>query len=381
MINGQGPAPKAATPGDCSLRTGWCPATVRSAQRFRRCSTRWRSRSSAKGTMHLDQVMQPAIELADGFPMYEFLRNYPRSASARRPNSGNGRRRPTIRTAGCRRSAKCSVSRTWRGRCARSPPPTRRRSRRPITAWPRSAPDATRSTPATSRAASPTRTRPPAACSPTTISPSFHGAIEKPATTSFHGYDIYKAGPWNQGPVLLQTLNILEGVDLKAPGANSADYIHTVHEAIKLAYADRNAYYGDPAFATVPMAGLLSKAYAAERRALIGPQASLEQRAGNPFAFDPVVKAPASAYTPHSQGHEDRRQRRRHDLRRRGGQGRQSVQRDAELGVAARRRVHRRRHGRAAVEPDDRVRSRSAQPERAGRRQAAADDADADASC
>ena len=148
--------------------------------------------------------------------------------------------------------------------------PTRRRSRRPATASPRSAPAATRSTKATSRTASPTPTRPPAASSATTISRRYHGAIEKPVTTNFHGYDVYKAGPWNQGPVLLQTLNILEGVDLKSLGANSTDYIHQVHEAIKLAYADRNAYYGDPAFATVPIAGLLSKAYAAERRGLIG---------------------------------------------------------------------------------------------------------------
>src|SRR2546428_5446532 len=131
---------------------------------------------------------------------------------------------------------------------------------------------------------------------------SFHGKIEKPTTTNFHGFDVYKAGPWDQGPVLLQTLNILEGVDLKAFGTNSADYIHHVHEAIKLAYADRNAYYGDPAFTQVPIAGLLSKPYAAERRALIGPQASLEHRVGDPFRFDPSVKPPAVRYTPHSQG-------------------------------------------------------------------------------
>src|SRR5439155_1570837 len=101
---------------------------------------------------------------------------------------------------------------------------------------------------------------------------------------------------------LLQTLNILEGVDLKAFGVNSAEYIHHVHEAIKLAYADRNAYYGDPAFTQVPIAGLLSKPYAAERRRLIGPQASLEHRVGDPFRFDPSVKPPAVRYTPHSQG-------------------------------------------------------------------------------
>src|SRR5262249_16367849 len=116
---------------------------------------------------------------------------------------------------------------------------------------------------------------------------SYHGRIEKPVTTRFHDFDVYKAGPWDQGPVLLQTLNILEDADLKGMGAGSADYVHTVHEAIKLAYADRNAFYGDPAFAKVPLVGLLSKPYAAARRGLIGPRASLEQRVGDPFAFDP----------------------------------------------------------------------------------------------
>jgi gamma-glutamyltranspeptidase/glutathione hydrolase len=85
-------------------------------------------------------------------------------------------------------------------------------------------------------------------------------------------------------------------------GPNSADYLHTVHEAIKLAYDDRNAYYGDPAFAQVPMAGLLSKPYAAERRALIGAKASLDHRLGDPFKFDSSVKPPAERYIPHSQG-------------------------------------------------------------------------------
>ena len=130
----------------------------------------------------------------------------------------------------------------------------------------------------------------------------FHGSVEQPSTTTFHDFEINKAGAWNQGPALLATLNILEGVDLKAMGANSADYIHTVHEAIKLAYDDRNAYLGDPAFASVPLKGLLSKAYAAERRKLIGPEAFLGHRPGDPFAFDPDVKPPAARYQPHAQG-------------------------------------------------------------------------------
>ena len=102
--------------------------------------------------------------------------------------------------------------------------------------------------------------------------------------------------------MLLQTLNILEGIALESFGDNSADYIHHVHEAIKLAYDDRNAYYGDPAFVKVPLAGLLSKTYAAERRALIGRQAALDHRVGDPYRFDPDVKPPAVRYRPHAQG-------------------------------------------------------------------------------
>src|SRR5690606_31826932 len=102
------------------------------------------------------------------------------------------------------------------------------------------------------------------------------------------GYQIYKAGFWNQGPVLLQTLNLLEGFDLAAMGAGSADALHTITEAIKLAYADRDVYYGDPDFAEVPGDALLSKDYAAERRQLIDrSRASLEKRPGDPQKLFP----------------------------------------------------------------------------------------------
>jgi len=130
----------------------------------------------------------------------------------------------------------------------------------------------------------------------------FHGRIEEPVSTTFQDFEIFKAGPWDQGPVLLQTLNILSGLDLAAMGRDSADYVHTVHEAIKLAYDDRNAFYGDPDFVKVPIRGLLSADYAASRRKLIGAQAFLEHRPGDPFAFDPDVKPPATLYQPHSQG-------------------------------------------------------------------------------
>jgi gamma-glutamyltranspeptidase / glutathione hydrolase len=90
--------------------------------------------------------------------------------------------------------------------------------------------------------------------------------IEKPVVTSYKGIDVYKLQPWVQGPVLLQTLNILENFDLQAMGFNSARYIHTLYQAMNLAYADRDFYYGDPYFPPEePIEGLLSKDYAKAR--------------------------------------------------------------------------------------------------------------------
>jgi gamma-glutamyltranspeptidase / glutathione hydrolase len=90
--------------------------------------------------------------------------------------------------------------------------------------------------------------------------------IEDPVVTSYKGIDVYKLTHWVQGPVLLQTLNILENVDLRAMGYNSARYIHTLYQAMNLAYADRDFYYGDPYVPPVePIKGLLSKEYARKR--------------------------------------------------------------------------------------------------------------------
>lgn len=111
----------------------------------------------------------------------------------------------------------------------------------------------------------------------------FHTKIEEPASFNYRGYEVFKCGPWSQGPVFLQQLALLEGFDLIHMGHNSADYIHTVAEAAKLAFADREQYYGDPEFVEVPLTGLLSKAYATARRPLIDAnRASLEQRPGDP---------------------------------------------------------------------------------------------------
>ncbi len=104
---------------------------------------------------------------------------------------------------------------------------------------------------------------------------------EEPVSTTFHGYTVYKTGFWSQGPAMIETLNILDGINLRELGLNSANYIHTLVEALKLAYADRDTYYGDPKFVKIPAARLLSKEYGAERRAQIGAAASLDFRPGN----------------------------------------------------------------------------------------------------
>ncbi|WP_231802347.1 gamma-glutamyltransferase family protein [Stenotrophomonas sp. MMGLT7] len=103
----------------------------------------------------------------------------------------------------------------------------------------------------------------------------FAAEIDTPRSTTFHGYEIVKPGFWTQGPVMLQMFNILEGYDLQAMGHNSPQYLHTLAEAAKLAFADRDTFYGDPKFAKVPERVLLSKAYAAQRRGLIDPDKAM----------------------------------------------------------------------------------------------------------
>ena len=113
--------------------------------------------------------------------------------------------------------------------------------------------------------------------------------VVDPLKTTYRGYTVYKAGPLTQGPYLSQTLRLLEGFDLKKMGFNSADYIHTVIEAEKLALADRDEYYGDPKFAKVPMQQLLSDQYTKMRRELIdAKKASLELRQGDPYNMKPT---------------------------------------------------------------------------------------------
>jgi gamma-glutamyltranspeptidase/glutathione hydrolase len=110
----------------------------------------------------------------------------------------------------------------------------------------------------------------------------WHPRLEEPLTYDFGGLTVCKTKPWGQGPVFLQQLALLGGFDLAAMGPGSADFIHTVTECGKLAFADREAWYGDPDFTDVPVKALLSAEYAESRRRLAGPEASAELRPGSP---------------------------------------------------------------------------------------------------
>src|SRR5262245_8108586 len=127
----------------------------------------------------------------------------------------------------------------------------------------------------------------------------FRVQVEEPVRASFHEYDVYTCGPWCQGPVLAQALTLLEGHDLRALGHNSPAYVHLLTEALKLVFADRERYYGDPEFVDVPMRALLSPEYAEARRRLIDPE---KAHAGMPAAGDPGhvngAAAPWSGLTP-----------------------------------------------------------------------------------
>jgi gamma-glutamyltranspeptidase / glutathione hydrolase len=113
-----------------------------------------------------------------------------------------------------------------------------------------------------------------------------HAFEDPPVRTSYRGVDVYECPPNSQGFVMLEALNILEGFDLKAMGHNSAPYLHAVTEALKLSFADRNKYVGDPKFVpNIPMKALLSKEYAAARRAQIDPNHAI---AGEPAPGDPA---------------------------------------------------------------------------------------------
>jgi gamma-glutamyltranspeptidase / glutathione hydrolase len=113
--------------------------------------------------------------------------------------------------------------------------------------------------------------------------------VEAPVTFDYHGWTVAKGGPWSQGPVLLQTLALLQGFDLDILDPLGPDFVHIVVECLKLAFADREAWYGDPDFVEVPLRTLLSAGYNDTRRRLVGDRASLELRPGSPDGRVPRV--------------------------------------------------------------------------------------------
>jgi gamma-glutamyltranspeptidase / glutathione hydrolase len=115
----------------------------------------------------------------------------------------------------------------------------------------------------------------------------WRASVEAPVAVEHHGWTVCKTGPWGQGPVLLQQLRLLEPVDLAGMGLGGAAYVHVVTECAKLAFADREAWYGDPDAVDVPLDGLLDRDYADARRALVEERASLELRPGSPAGRAP----------------------------------------------------------------------------------------------
>jgi gamma-glutamyltranspeptidase/glutathione hydrolase len=297
VVNGQGTAPAAARPEVWAGKPyvdfhGPLAATVPAVLDAMAIVL------SEFGTRRLSEVLAPAIELADGFPMYDILRDtlirerkncerYPTTMAVyypggRVPEIGEVFRQPDL-------------ARTLRAIAAADEAEFKRSKNRlkaieaGRNAFYRG--DIARRLVAAAREAGGILGEEDLA--------GFRGRTEPALSTSYRGYEVYKAGFWTQGPVMLQTLNILSGFELEPMGFLSADYVHTVTEAMKLSFDDRDVYYGDPDFASVP-ASLLSMDYAAGRRGLVDPRrASKEHRPGAPGGPQPPgLSGPASDAAP-----------------------------------------------------------------------------------
>ncbi|MFQ6027033.1 MAG: gamma-glutamyltransferase family protein [Dehalococcoidia bacterium] len=256
----------------------------------------WATAVSRFGTMSFAQVLQPAIELAEGgFPMYprlhdrlsrdvqKFTQLYPTTGEVyypqgRVPDVGEIFRNPDF----------AHVLKTM----CRAEEAARHQGR---TAGIQAARDAFYQGPIAERILEFIADNPVLDASGTAHTgllghddlAGWQAAVEEPARLDYRGLEVHKCPTWTQGPVFLQQLGILEGLDLPKLGHNSADYLHALIESAKLAFADREAYYGDPAFDQVPLKDLLSSEYAAARRQLIDQHASLELRPGQVGEFAP----------------------------------------------------------------------------------------------
>lgn len=297
VICGQGTAPNAATPAHF-LAAGVIPGNGPNGGTVPAVIDAMALTLQNFGTMSLGQVLEPAIQLADGFPMYGALRRslihnhdgtvqwewarrtyYPES---RVPEEGEIFRQPnlaaTLRSiAAAERSAVAKGASREKGIEAGRDVFYKGEVARRIAA----------------------AVQADGGLLSYEDLATYRGRLEAAVSTRFQGYDIHKAGFWSQGPALLLTLNILEAAGIKGMRHGSEQYLHTLVEAIKLAFDDRNAWFGDPLFADIPAEGLLARSYAAERAALIGPRASLQHRYGNPWAHQGGAGKPAGAFVPH----------------------------------------------------------------------------------
>lgn len=289
VINGQGPAPAAASP-DLFHRQPGIPTNGPSAGTIPAVVDALTIALAEFGTLSLAETLAPAIALADGFPWYDFLTRYLKPeferirafpTGARIYLQGPGETIPAqgslFRQPDLGRTLRALVQEEQqnlgRGRKAAIYAARDRFYRG----------DIGRRIAGAVQLAGGLLTESDLA--------NYKGRVERPTRGTFktrHGaFEVFKTSFWGQGPVLLQALALLQGFDLEGMGHNSAGYVHAVTEALKLALADRDRFYGDPDFAKVPINGLLSEAYARERRALINPLAANHQpRPGDPWKYD-----------------------------------------------------------------------------------------------
>ena len=289
-ISGQGYAPAAATPDffhnqGISLLPGdgFLPVTIPASFDL------WITLLRKFGTMHLTQVVNPALRLAEGgFPVYEtlarnisahakrFAKEWPTTAQVYLPNG----KPPEIG----HRLVQPDLARTLRRLAGAEERAEGDRDNGLAAAseYFYSGPIAKQIVKFTSATAVTDATgKPHTGLIDIQDLSEFHTTLEKPVSAEYRGLRVHKCGPWSQGPVFLQQLRLLEKHDLRGLGHNSADYIHLLTEVSKLAFADREKYYGDPLFTHVPMEKLLSRSYAAKRRKLVNSKnASLELTPG-----------------------------------------------------------------------------------------------------
>ncbi|NML90618.1 gamma-glutamyltranspeptidase [Sphingobium sp. TB-6] len=296
LVNGQGVAPMLATP-DKFAKAGVIPGNGPNGGTVPAMVDAMALALQLNGTMTLDQVLQPAIELADGFVMYNFLAEV--FVSQKKATSKWKDAYDTYYPGG----ALPKVGEIFRQ-------PNLARTIRAIAAADRAAYKKTKNRKAAIQAGRDAFYKGDIARRIGAAMERdgglmryedlarYKGKVETPTMTSVFGYEVYKGGFWSQGPAMLMALNIAEAAGIASMEPGSAPYLHIVAESIKLAFDDRNAFFGDPDFATVPMQSLLSKAYAAERAKQIGPKASLEHRYGDPWAFEGKART-TPVFTPH----------------------------------------------------------------------------------